>query len=101
MADSPAFELVCDLLEANTSLERLEARGTVRLALKEAGFNPASVSPDQLAVVTEKLLPKELIARGIEDPNPTCARLLDGLRRIDAVGPEDTPEGLFVRMGVA
>jgi hypothetical protein len=35
MADSASFDLVCEVLERDTSLERLEARGTVRLALKQ------------------------------------------------------------------
>jgi hypothetical protein len=101
MADSAAFDHACDMLEAETSLERLEARGTVRIALKEAGLNAKSVSPDQLAVVVEKLLPRELISRGVTDPNGACARLCEMLGGLEAPDAGDAPESLFVRMGAA
>lgn len=101
MADSPAFDLACDMLEAETSLERIEARGTMRLALKQAGLNAKSVSPDQLAVVVDKVLPKELIARGVTNPSAACARLRDSLGRLVVADAGDAPESLFVRMGHA
>ena len=66
MADSAAFELACGELEHATSLERLEARGTVRLALKETGLEARAVTPHQLVAVLTKVLPQELTDRGIE-----------------------------------
>lgn len=39
MSDSPIFELVCEHVEAEAKLTRLEARGTVRLLLKEVGLD--------------------------------------------------------------
>jgi hypothetical protein len=45
MADSPCFDRVCAALESETSLDRIEARGTVRLALKGAGLDAASDTP--------------------------------------------------------
>ena len=39
MADSAAFTFVCTTLEESTALDKLEARGTIRLALKEAGLD--------------------------------------------------------------
>jgi len=100
MADSPAFDLACDVLEADTSLLRLEARGTVRLTLRSAGLTPKSVSADQLSVVVEKLLPEELSRRGVPDGDAVCARLLEAL---GAIPPQamDVPEGLFLRMAAA
>ena len=38
MPDSAAFEFACGQLETGTSLDRLAARGTVRIALKQAGL---------------------------------------------------------------
>jgi hypothetical protein len=38
MAESKAFDFVCSELERRTSMTRLEARGTVRIALKDAGL---------------------------------------------------------------
>ena len=52
MADATAFKRVCGEVEAGTGLSALEARGTVRLALKQAGFDAKSVNPQQMSVVT-------------------------------------------------
>lgn len=100
MAHSPAFERVCDGLEARTSLERLEARGTVRLALKRAGLEPHSVSPAELGVVLERLLPDELSARGVADASAVCAALRADLDAVDSSpAAADSPEAVFARLG--
>ncbi len=102
MADSKAFDWICDELERATSLDRLEARGTMRLALKQAGLEARSVSGEQIAVVIEKLLPGELRSRGIEDPEATCealrAHLAEFVPAADA-HLADTPEDVFQRLG--
>ena len=78
MSDSEAFTIVCDHLERATGLERPAARGTVRLALKEAGLDSESVTPEQMSVVTEKILPSELQALNIgwfcPASGPSCRR---------------------------
>ena len=51
MADTAAFGWLCNELERVTTLNRLEARGTVRIALKQAGLESRSVTPDQMRVV--------------------------------------------------
>lgn len=102
MADSPAFALVCDHLERATSLARPAARGTVRLALKEAGFDAESVSPTQMMVVTEKVLPAELRALRISDVDGHCSTIRARLKRLQAgVKPGDaqSPEAVFARLG--
>jgi len=99
MADSAAFDFVCGELERGTSLDRLEARGTVRLALKEAGLEARSVSPDQIAVVVEKLLPSELEARGIGDAAALCARIRSGLGSVARDATVETPDAVFQRLG--
>ena len=53
---SGLFECAAEWLEKRTSLERLEARGTLRLALKTAGLEPATLTLDQLRVVFETLM---------------------------------------------
>ena len=62
MPNSAAFEWTCQEIEGVTSLDTLEARGTVRLALKEAGLDARSASPHQIAVVVERILASELPA---------------------------------------
>ena len=100
MADSAAFELVCQRLEQSTSLDRLEARGTVRLTLRAAGLEARDVSPDQMRVVVEKLLPQELTARGIAEANALCRHILGDLAEIVATpGEAASPEAIFRRLG--
>lgn len=69
------FEWVCDEIERSTSLDGPVVRGTVRLALKEAGLNPDSVDPAGMGVVIDKVLPAELSAHGIDGIDELCARL--------------------------
>jgi hypothetical protein len=60
MLESPAFAWTCLELERETSLSPLVARGTVRLALRQAGLQPQSVSGEQMAIVLREILPQEL-----------------------------------------
>jgi hypothetical protein len=99
MADSAAFELACEVLERSTSLDRLEARGTVRLALKAAGLDARNVAPDQMAVVVANLLPHELESRGVEDGDRVCAALGVKLATLTAPDAAETPEAVFARLG--
>jgi hypothetical protein len=98
MADSAAFELVCEVLERDTSLDRLEARGTVRLAIKSAGLEARSVTPDQMAVVVKNLLSRELETRGV-DGDAVCAGLEGQLGGLEVSDVADTPEAVFSRLG--
>jgi hypothetical protein len=100
VADSLAFDHLCSILESNTSLDRLEARGTVRLTAKCGGLDARKATADQLCVLVEKLLPAELESRGVEGSETVCAQALEGLRSLalDAGGAE-TPETIFDRLG--
>ena len=99
MADSPAFDFVCSELEARTELDRLAARGTVRLALKQAGLEARSVTPDQMKVVLDKVLPEELDSRGIEGGAGVCSELQGGLASIEGGATPETPDAVFKRLG--
>ncbi len=100
MADAPVFDSVCRHLEARTSLDHLETRGTVRLALKVAGLDARSVSPEHMKVVLEKVMPSELAARGIEDSEDICRELVSKVDRL-ASDPDapDSPDAVFARLG--
>jgi hypothetical protein len=100
MGDSTAFDIACSYLERSTGLERPAARGTVRLALKEAGLDPDTVTADQLAVVTEKVLPAELRALRISDVEGHCQSLRAHLKRLAQAGAEPAagPEAVFERL---
>ena len=99
MADAEAFDFVCDQLEQSTTLDRLAARGTVRIALKEAGLEARTVTPDQMSVVAEKVLPAELDSRGIGDAQTICAGIKGGLGSLDSGAGADTPDAVFKRLG--
>lgn len=99
MADSAAFERACECLEQRTSLNRLEARGTVRLAIKRAGLDPGHVTGPELAVVAERVLRGELTARGVSDADAVCAALAAELPILATAEAGDTPEAIFSRLG--
>lgn len=99
MADAEAFDFVCTRLEGQTSLDRLAARGTIRLALKQAGLEARSITPDQMVVVLRKVLPGELETRGIENPEAICETLIEGVRRIASSDAPETPDAVFQRLG--
>lgn len=99
MADSPAFDFVCSKLETLTDLDRLAARGTVRLALKEAGLEARTVSGDQMRVVLDRVLPSELSARGIESSDTLCGDIGTGIVGLASVAEAETPDAVFKRLG--
>ncbi len=102
MADSEAFVRVCEKLEQETDFDRLEARGTVRLALKESGLEPRSITPAQMKVVLEKVLPAELATRGVAEGEALCRRIAASLSGLasEAEGG-DSPDAVFARLGGA
>ena len=101
MADSGAFEFACNQLEAKTSLDRLAARGTVRIALKQAGLEARSVTPEQMAVIVQKILPTELGSRGIDGAEEVCQAILAGLGKVERGPAAETPDAVFKRLGGA
>ena len=98
MPDSAAFDAACEALEQASPLNRLEARGTMRIALKGAGLDPRSVARDQMLVVIDRMLPDHLESRGV------CASVGAELRaRVQALaaeaGGDTSPEAVFERLG--
>ena len=96
------FDFTAERLERHTSLDRLQARGTLRLALKEAGLNPVSVSAPQLSVVFEKLMPGELENRGVEDATAACSAVIEDVANSwTAAGTPSSsnPDEVFSRLG--
>ena len=101
MADS-LFEFIAAKVEERTELDTLEARGTLRIALKEAGLDARGVTREQMAVMLEKTMPRELASRGVEAAEDVCRRLIASLDGFDGGGPErgsESPEDVFRRLG--
>lgn len=89
MAASSMFDAACDAVESRTQLGRLEVRGTMRLALRAAGLDPATVDGVQLKVVLKKLLPGELRARGVPDPVGVCDAVATAIAGLGAETSND------------
>lgn len=100
MPDSPAFEYVSRALSERTSLESIEARGTLRIVLKAAGLAEASVTPEQIGVVLEKLVPGELEKRGVNSAENICNQVRDAVLAMQwGETSEASPESVFRRLG--
>ena len=83
--DATLFDLAAERLEHHTSFDRLEARGTLRIALKTAGLNAKSVTAGQLCVVFEKVMPGELENRGVSDAAVACSTVINDLVNTQAL----------------
>ena len=100
MAGSAVFEWAAALIENNTSMTRLQARGTLRLVLGSAGLDLATLTGRQMRVVAAKFLPKELKARAVTNVDQLCAALSVIPPDIEAAsGLLQTPEIVFARLG--
>lgn len=99
MAENSAFSTVCTVLEDESSLTRIQARGTVRLALRDGGLDPDTVTVGQMLMVVERILPRELKRRALSES--ICKSIVSRLRLL---GTEehmrhDSPEAIFSRLG--
>jgi hypothetical protein len=96
------FDFAAERLERHTSFSRLEARGTLRIAIKSAGLELKSLTLDQLRVVFEKLMPGELEQRGVSDAASVCNSVAGDLANspeaADMVSADDV-DGIFRRLG--
>ena len=102
MADSTVFEWVCQELERATSLDRIESRGTVRIAIKQAGLAIDTLSTDDMTVVLRRVMVSELSVRNISDCEQICEDLATRIVAAN-LGTEgasgDLPEAIFGRLG--
>jgi hypothetical protein len=101
VSDAGVFDFVCTQLESRTGLDRLAVRGTVRIALKQAGLDASGVTPEQMAVVLERVLPEELTRRGIAGAAGICAALATRAREVTPGERRDTADAVFRRLGEA
>jgi len=95
------FEFVASELEQRSGLDNLEARGTLRLALKSSGLTVREVTPEQMAVVLEQVMPRELKMRGIENPESVCEELSQAVKGMNSEAGKSagtSPEDVFRRL---
>ncbi len=96
------FDLAAEKLETSTEMDRLASRGTLRIALKEAGLDAHKLTVTQLRAVFEKLMPKELEARGVSDAAATCQAAMNEIAiSADSIGIASaaSPDDVFKRLG--
>jgi hypothetical protein len=95
------FDFVSDELERRTRLEKLEARGTVRLALKAAGLDARTVTTKQMVATLEKVMPNEMKVRGVEEAEKVCRTIVTALEAAhpaSAAATLESPEAIFRRL---
>jgi hypothetical protein len=100
MADS-VFDLVAEEIERRTDLARLEARGTLRIALREAGLDARNVTASQMSVLLQKVMPREMRSRGIDDAEGICNAIAGALASARPLAPApdaESPEAIFRRL---
>jgi hypothetical protein len=94
------FDWLADKLAAATSLSDLEARGTLRLALRAAGLEARTAGADALRVVIERVLAGELRARGVDGAESLCERLASELAAARFEAPAvESADSVFARLG--
>jgi hypothetical protein len=96
------FDVAAEKLESATHLNQLEARGTLRLALKSAGLTAGSVTLAQLRVVFDKVMPGEIENRGVAAAATTCSAVMAEVERAasDSDDAETTElDRIFRRLG--
>ena len=100
MADSPVFDWACELIERETALSRLQARGTLRLVLGSAGLEPGTLTARQLKAIAPRLLPKELRARGVVEIDHITEQLTQCPPAVEQSAKASIePEDVFKRFG--
>ena len=96
------FDVAAERLEAGAKMDRLAARGTLRLALKEAGLDTQNLTLRQLRAVFEKLMPQDLEARGVSDAAATCRAIMVQIAASADVNDIASPtlaDDVFKRLG--
>ena len=99
--DSDAFTIVADRLCSLSELDRLEARGTIRLAFKQAGVDAGCFGMGELEAVFSRIMPRELEARGCSDSQAVCKAVMSSLDgALPATGARSSDE-IMRRLGSA
>lgn len=99
MTQSPVFEWLTERIAHAAGWNRLVARGTVRIALKEMGLDPRTVGKREMAAVLRTNMTRLLEAHKVDGARGLCERLDRelGLQPIAEVAV-DAPEDIFKRL---
>ena len=102
-AKNEAFERASELLTRRTPLTRPQARGTIRLALKDGGFDFHEVTPRELAVLFKMMMPKRLEAQGIDSDlaSTVCQEVSAAIGGLAVNGQSTAAARMFDRLDKA
>ena len=81
MSDAPVFQWLCEALHAETPLDELETRGTVRIVVRHLGLDPRTLEVEAVGRMLAEVLPEELRLRGVDEADALCERLGLELRK--------------------
>lgn len=99
---SQAYDEFCRQIETCAALTDLQAMGTARILVKEAGLDSKTATAAQLAVVASKLLPRQLELLGVQGGVGVAAKVNAALASLTpAMGAQNAPEAVFRRLGGA
>lgn len=93
------FDQVANRLAELTRMSDAEARGTLRLTLKEAGLRPDLITPAKMLLVAERVLPRQLQARNVVDPTGIGRRLASYVAELPVTEtPRVSPADFLARL---
>ena len=95
------FTIVADRLCELSELNRLEARGTIRIAFKNAGVDAKCFGLDDLEAILAKILPGELENLGCADSRSICDEILKSVRIALPETATDSRDEIMRRLGNA
>jgi len=97
---SQAYQEFCRQIETCASLSDLQAMGTARILVKEAGLDSKTATSAKLSVVASKLLPRQLELLGVAGSDGVAAKVNAALAAIaPGAAAANAPEAVFRRLG--
>ncbi|MEO1482505.1 MAG: hypothetical protein AAFU77_10400 [Myxococcota bacterium] len=99
MAGSAVFRWLCEELEKRTQLNRLQARGAVRLLLRDAGLEARSLNPVQASALVRKRLRPALERQGVSDAGAVRDGITSDLSKKSFPVVPESAEDIFSRLG--
>jgi len=95
VSESPIFTVVCEVIEEMSTLSRLEARGTVRLAMKEAGLEPRDVTSRDMLALLGTVMQQALTSRGVVDVEKILERSRAAVKAARSAHEPVSAESIF------
>ncbi len=95
------FDAAAERLEQECDMDRLESRGTLRIALKEAGLDAKNLTFSQVTVVFDKIMPQQLEARAVGNSESVCGAVISRLKAsgLENASSHTSSDEIFSRLG--